>query len=265
MYSQYQITINNFTGQTPCNGYYVYTGLTTNINNAGFINEITTLIPIVNGYVFTIELLSSISKIYLFIEHCDGHVNSVPSTTPKLQGGYQIVSVNLTCSDCYGIPSTTPSATPQATPSTTPSATPSTTPSATPQATPSPTPSITPSITLSLTPSVTPSLTPSVTPTNSLTPSVTPSITPSLTSSPTPSLTPTPSTSEICCKTWRLTDSGAHYIFNWIDCNNVSQTWSAEGAPASPISNDVCACQTPYINNPPPINWSITLLSNTCP
>ena len=257
MYSQYQITINNFTGQTPCNGYYVYTGLTTNINNAGFINEITTLIPIVNGYVFTIELLSSISKIYLFIEHCDGHVNSVPSTTPKLQGGYQIVSVNLTCSDCYGIPSTTPSATLQTTPSTTPSAT--------PQATPSPTPSITPSITLSLTPSVTPSLTPSVTPTNSLTPSVTPSITPSLTSSPTPSLTPTPSTSEICCKTWRLTDSGAHYIFNWIDCNNVSQTWFAEGTPVSPISNDVCACQTPYINTPPPSGWSVTLLSNTCP
>ena len=99
MYSQYQITINNFTGQTPCNGYYVYTGLTTDVNNANFINGITSLIPIVNGYVFNVQLLSSISKIYLFIEHCDGHIPSVP--IPKLQGGYQIVSVDLTCSDCY--------------------------------------------------------------------------------------------------------------------------------------------------------------------
>jgi hypothetical protein len=251
MYSQYQITINNFTGQTPCNGYYVYTGLTTNINNAGFINEITTLIPIVNGYSFTIELLSSISKIYLFIEHCDGHVNSVPSNSPKLQGGYQIVSVNLTCNNCYEqpIPSITPTI------SVTPSIT--LTISVTPSITP--TISVTPSITPSVTPSLTPSVTPSITPTSSLTPSVTPSVTPTITP------TPTPSTSEICCKTWRLTDTGAHLVFNWIDCNNVSQTWFAEGQPENPITNDVCACDTPYINNPPPIGWSVTLLSNTCP
>lgn len=100
-YSQYQITINNFTGYTPCNGYYIYTGLTTNINNANYLNGITTLIPVVSGYTFTVTILSSISHIYLFIEHCDGHISSVPSSVPKLQGGYQIERVDLRCDDCY--------------------------------------------------------------------------------------------------------------------------------------------------------------------
>jgi hypothetical protein len=98
---QYQITINNFTGTTtPCDGYYVYTGLTTDITTSNYINDTTSLIPIVNGYIFTIILSCSIEKIYLFIEHCDGHTTSTPSTTPKLQGGYQIISVNLKCDDC---------------------------------------------------------------------------------------------------------------------------------------------------------------------
>jgi hypothetical protein len=229
----------------------VYTGLTTNINNANFINGITTLIPVVNGYVFNIQLLSSIPKIYLFIEHCDGHVSSVPSSVPKLQGGYQIVSVDLTCSDCYEpIPSITPSITP--TPTITPSITPtiSVTPSLTP--TSSLTPSITP--TISVTPSLTPtsSLTPSITPTISVTPSITP------TSSLTPSVTPSPT---ICCRTWTLTDTGAHVHFNWVDCNGVSQTWNSGGFNGS---NTVCACQTPYINTPPGSGWSITLISNDC-
>lgn len=100
-YSQYQITINNFTGHTPCDGYYVYTGLTSDINNSSYLNGITTLIPIVSGYTFTVTILSSISYIYLFIEHCDGHVTSVPSSLPKLQGGYQVEKVDLRCDDCY--------------------------------------------------------------------------------------------------------------------------------------------------------------------
>ena len=100
-YSQYRIIINNFTGYTPCNGYYIYTGLTTNINNANYLNGITTLIPVVSGYSFTVTILSSISHIYLFIEHCDRHISSVPSSVPKLQGGYQIERVDLRCDDCY--------------------------------------------------------------------------------------------------------------------------------------------------------------------
>lgn len=157
-YSQYSITINNFTGYTPCDGYYIYTGLTNNISNANYLNGISSLIPVSNGYTFTITLLSSISFIYLFIEHCDRHIISVPSSTPKLQGGYQVEKLDLRCNDCYDVdvcdscdfiininqgnyvfpPPSTPSITP--TPSSTLSIF-SPTPSKTP--TPTPTPSST--------------------------------------------------------------------------------------------------------------------------
>jgi len=37
----------------------------------------------------------------VFVEHCDGHINPTPSSSPKLQGGYQLSLVNLRCDDCY--------------------------------------------------------------------------------------------------------------------------------------------------------------------
>ena len=159
-YCQYEITITDFTGNTPCNGYYVYTGLTTNINGANYINGINGLIPIVNGYTFIIVLLCSISKIYLFIEHCDGHVNSVPDSIPKFQGGYQLSTIDLRCDDCYEqcdscdfvidvsqggyiFPSPIPQPTPSFTPS--PSFTPTPSVSFGLSTTPTPTPTPTPS------------------------------------------------------------------------------------------------------------------------
>jgi hypothetical protein len=92
--SLHQITVNNFIGTTPCNGYYIYTGLTTNINDANYINGSATLIPIPpNGYTFTITIDPTIKNIYLFVEHCDGHNNSNMN-----QGGYQMSYVDLRCS-----------------------------------------------------------------------------------------------------------------------------------------------------------------------
>ena len=97
----YQITISNFSGKTPCNGYYIYTGLTQNISGANYINNTQTLIPISTGYTFNISLMDNIPQIYVFVEHCDGHINPVPGDTPKLQGGYQLSLVDLRCDDCY--------------------------------------------------------------------------------------------------------------------------------------------------------------------
>jgi hypothetical protein len=96
--STYQITVNNFIGTTPCGGYYIYTGLTTNINGVGtdYINGSETLIPIPpSGYTFSLTISSLIKNIYLFVEHCDGHNNSETN-----QGGYQMSYVDLRCSDC---------------------------------------------------------------------------------------------------------------------------------------------------------------------
>ena len=97
----YSVTISNFTGKTPCNGYYIYTGLTHNINDANYLNGIETLIPISSGYTFNISLMDNIPQMFVFVEHCDGHINPVPQSAPKLQGGYQLALVDLRCDDCY--------------------------------------------------------------------------------------------------------------------------------------------------------------------
>lgn len=97
----YSVTISNFSGKTPCNGYYVYTGLTHEIGSANYVNNIQTLIPITTGYTFYISLMDNIPQMFVFVEHCDGHINPVPTSVPKLQGGYQLALVDLRCDDCY--------------------------------------------------------------------------------------------------------------------------------------------------------------------
>ena len=84
-----ELIISNFIESTPCTGYYIYTGLTSNISDANYLNGFATLIsPLFT--TFTLNLSPSIKNIYLFIEHCDGRV----------QGGYQMSYVDLRCSDC---------------------------------------------------------------------------------------------------------------------------------------------------------------------
>jgi hypothetical protein len=92
----YQLTVSNFIGITPCSGYYIYTGLTSNIDDADYINGSPVLIPIPPmGYSFFVDVDLSLTNIYLFVEHCDGHNNSNIN-----QGGYQMSYVDLRCSDC---------------------------------------------------------------------------------------------------------------------------------------------------------------------
>lgn len=97
----YQVTITNFSGLTPCTGYYVLTGTTTDITSANYINGTSTLIPISSGgYTFDLLVDSSYDHIYVFVEHCDGYVTPPPSSTPKNQGGYQMSYVDLRCTTC---------------------------------------------------------------------------------------------------------------------------------------------------------------------
>jgi hypothetical protein len=95
--SSYEITVSNFNGTTPCQSYSVYTGTTHDIDDADYVEDVN--VP-VSGYTLSLDIDSSYTGVYLFIEHCDGHINSVPSSTPKLQGGYQLVFVDLRCNDC---------------------------------------------------------------------------------------------------------------------------------------------------------------------
>jgi hypothetical protein len=161
----YNVTISNFAGLSPCSGYYIYTGLTSNFNDADYINGSNTLTPITGTtYSFQLDAETSITSVFVFIKHCE--IDS-----------YKMSLVDLRCTDCIlGIP---------ATPTPTPTRT--------------PTPTLTPTNTL--TPTVTPTNnpTPSITPTNTSTPTHTPTNTP--THTVTPTMTPTPS---ISYRTWNL-------------------------------------------------------------
>jgi len=93
---EYKITITNLNFQTPCSGYYVYTGVTHDISQASPINGSQSLIPISNGYTFNVEIESEYTFMYVFIIHCDGY-----DTTQNLQGGYQVSIADLRCTDCF--------------------------------------------------------------------------------------------------------------------------------------------------------------------
>ena len=68
----YNVTISNFAGLTPCSGYYIYTGLTSNISNANYINGNSSLIPITGTtYSFQLDAESSITSVFVFIKHCE--------------------------------------------------------------------------------------------------------------------------------------------------------------------------------------------------
>ena len=140
--SQYQITISNFTGSTPCTTYDVYTGITHSIDSATFVETVPS--NSISGHTISLSVDSSYTHVYLFIEHCDGHINSVPNSTPKLQGGYQVALVDLRCDDCASsgpFEGATPTLTPTAT------ATPTINPTNTPTATATPTLTQTPTMT----------------------------------------------------------------------------------------------------------------------
>lgn len=84
----YSVTISNFQNLSPCSGYYVYTGLTSNFNNANYINGLNSLTTITGStYTFQLDVLSTITSVFVFIEHCDG----VSHRTSLL---------DLRCSDC---------------------------------------------------------------------------------------------------------------------------------------------------------------------
>ena len=213
--SSYEITVSNFNGITPCQSYSVYSGITHDIDDADYVEDVN--VP-VSGYTLSLNVDSSYDNVYLFIEHCDGHINSVPTSTPKLQGGYQLVFVDLRCDDCISqtIPTPTPTSTstPTSTLTTTPTgtSTPTETPTgtrtptdtptetSTPTATPTGTPTETSTPTITPTPSgtVTPTLTPTGTgtPTGTITPTATPTPTLTPTATPTGTNTPTATTTE---------------------------------------------------------------------
>ena len=201
--SLYQVTISNFTGSTPCTSYDIYTGVTHVVDNATFVETVSP--STISGHTVNLSVDSSYTHVYLFIEHCDGHINSVPNSTPKLQGGYQVTLVDLTCDDCVSsgpvistqtpTPTQTLTSTPTNTPTQTSTSTPTQTQTSTLGVTPTSTstPTETPTLTATNTPTQTPTQTSTLglTPTSTSTPTQTPTLTATSTSTQTPTQTST--------------------------------------------------------------------------
>jgi hypothetical protein len=260
--SLYQVTISNFTGSTPCTSYDIYTGVTHVVDNATFVETVSS--STISGHTVNLSVDSSYTHVYLFIEHCDGHINSVPTSTPKLQGGYQVTLVDLRCNDCVGsgpvistqtpTPTQTLTSTPTNTPTQTSTSTPTQTQTSTLGVTPTSTstPTQTPTLTATSTSTQTPTqtstmgLTPTSTPTSTETPTQTPTQTltstptqtltstntPTQTSTNTPTLTstPTPTPTTLCCYQYEITNYyNIPYDVYYVDCNGDSQTISAAG------------------------------------
>lgn len=132
----YDVTISNFAGLAPCDGFYIYTGLTTDINDASYINGVGNLTTISTPtYTFQVDVVSTVTLIYVFIQHCD-------------EVSYKMSAVDLRCSDCVMIASS-PTPTPTITPTLTVTPTNTPTPTHTPAGSPMSTPTITPTPSIS--------------------------------------------------------------------------------------------------------------------
>ena len=102
-----QITINNLYDNGVCDEYNILTGTTYNIDDATSIG-IHSLPYTWDGGVYT-------GNLYVFVEHCDGHLNPPPSDDPKKQGGFQVRLLNIDCHQCPPISTPNPTPNPTAT------------------------------------------------------------------------------------------------------------------------------------------------------
>ena len=120
-----QITITNEYINGVCEYYRIFTGTTYNIADAVFLATD----PLNPSFVFNSNDFNSVvgsdpKALYIFVEHCDGHLNPPPVHEPLLQGGFQVMLVEVPhCCDypeltATPIPTSTPlnTATPTPTP-----------------------------------------------------------------------------------------------------------------------------------------------------
>ena len=189
-----QITINNLYDNGVCDEYNVLTGTTYNIDDATSMG--------IQSLPYTWDGGSYTGNLYVFVEHCDGHLNPPPSVDPKNQGGFQVRLLNINCEQCPPMPTPNPVdcdmtinvvevIEPTPIPTATPGATPI--PTATPDATPNPVDcDMTINVTELFDPTPIPTTTPNATPIPTSTPN--PTTTPIPTSTPLPTSTPAPTT-----------------------------------------------------------------------
>jgi hypothetical protein len=94
------ITITNLYDNGVCDQYNIYTGTTYNIDNANVLGT--------HSLPHTWDGGSYTGPLYVFVEHCDGHIDPPPSENPKKQGGFQVQLLNIDCEQCPPNPTPPP-------------------------------------------------------------------------------------------------------------------------------------------------------------
>ena len=94
------ITITNQYDNGVCDQYNIYTGTTYNIDNSNLLGT-HSLPHSWDGGTYT-------GPLYVFVEHCDGHIDPPPSDNPKKQGGFQVKLLNIDCEQCPPNPTPLP-------------------------------------------------------------------------------------------------------------------------------------------------------------
>ena len=94
------ITIENLYDNGVCDEYKIYTGTTYNIDNANYLGN-HTLPHTWDGGNYS-------GVLYVFVEHCDDHIDPPPSSQPKKQGGFQVQLLNIDCKQCPPNPTPRP-------------------------------------------------------------------------------------------------------------------------------------------------------------
>lgn len=86
------ITINNEYDNGVCSNHTILTGTTYNIDNATSMGVHT--LP----YTWDAGLFTG--NLFVFIEHCDSHIDPPPSLLPRNQGGFQVQLLTIDCEQC---------------------------------------------------------------------------------------------------------------------------------------------------------------------
>ena len=94
------ITITNQYDNGVCDQYNIYTGTTYNIDNSNLLGT--------HSLPHTWDGGSYTGPLYVFVEHCDGHIDPPPSDNPKKQGGFQVKLLNIDCEQCPPNPTPIP-------------------------------------------------------------------------------------------------------------------------------------------------------------
>jgi hypothetical protein len=98
----FTLKIKNISTKTPCEGFYVMIGETTDISNAKYARGVKELVNVVDGSITVTAYYGGLQDhIFVFLKHCDDFTPATPTCKKTRRGAYQIDMVKFNCPiDC---------------------------------------------------------------------------------------------------------------------------------------------------------------------